>query len=190
MCSPPMTPPLMRPTKPLNDGSLTSQLLWHRHSTSSCASGSDAAEASSNFAAIALLMICLSPNWHGAGRREVTRGDGRGGPGGPGPGGRVGLGREVARGDRSRAGPTLAWSLLQYKSCCIRTRLLRSIWLMRALGSIDMPGIDGMPEIDGIPGIDGKSWSARRERRSAVEAKPTTVSPESAAAGATKRATK
>ena len=111
--------------------------------------------------------------------------------------GRVGLGREAGwvwagrLREGTAAGPdTLAWSLWQYKSCCTWTRLLRSIWLMRALGSIDMPGIDGRPEIDGIPGIDGRSWSARRERRSADEAKPTTVSPESAAAGATKRATK
>ena len=74
------------------------------------------------------------------------------------------------------AWPTLALLLPQYTACCI--------W-MRLLGSIFGIAPDAKPDSEPMPGIDGRSWSARRERRSAVEAKPTTVSPESAAAGAT-----
>ena len=110
----------------------------------------------------------------------MTRGDGSG---------RVGLqgrGCERGRGESRRAGRALVWSLLQYMACCTRRMLLASIWLRRAL--VSMPGIDGMPDMS-IPGMDGRSCSTRRDRRSAVEAMPTTVSPESAAAGAS-RATK
>lgn len=116
----------------------------------------------------------------------MTRGDGSG---------RVGLRRECerGRGESRRAGRALVWSLLQYMACCTRRMLLASIRLRRAL--VSMSGIDGMPDmsIEGmpdmsIPGMDGRFWSARRERRSAVD-KTTTVSPESAAAGAS-RATK
>ena len=71
------------PATAANDGSLRSQLLWQRHSTS-CALGSDEAEERPDVF-ILLSMICLAFNWHGAGRREVTRGGGRGGPGGPRP---------------------------------------------------------------------------------------------------------
>ena len=56
------------PRKSENDRSLTSQLLWHRHSTS-CALGSDTARAGSSSAAsvIVLSMSCLSSDWHGEG---------------------------------------------------------------------------------------------------------------------------
>ena len=58
------------PRKSENDGSLTSQVLWHRHSTS-CALGSDAARAGSDAASaasvIVLSMSCLSSDWHGEG---------------------------------------------------------------------------------------------------------------------------
>ena len=72
---------------------------------------------------------------------------------------------------------------------------------MKTAGLIDAMPIPASPApipaasaIGGIvPGIctpdgDGRFWSARRERRIAVVAMSTTVSPESAAAGATKRA--
>ena len=93
--------------------------------------------------------------------------------------GRVGLGQgcERGRGESRRAGRALVSTLLQYAACCNRSRALVSI-----------PGIDSMPDMS-MPGMDGRSWSARRERRSAVEAKPTTVSPESAAAGASRATT-
>ena len=55
------------PRKSENDGSLTSQLLWHRHSTS-CALGRDAAKAgSAPSSVIVLSMSCLSSDWHGEG---------------------------------------------------------------------------------------------------------------------------
>ena len=55
------------PRKSENDGSLTSQVLWHRHSTS-CALGRDAAKAgSAPSSVIVLSMSCLSSDWHGEG---------------------------------------------------------------------------------------------------------------------------
>lgn len=51
----------------MNDRSLTSQLLWHKHSTS-CAVGNDAAKAGSDPSSVIVLsMSCLSTDWHGEG---------------------------------------------------------------------------------------------------------------------------
>ena len=55
------------PRKSENDRSRTSQLLWHRHSTS-CALGRDAAKAgSAPSSVIVLSMSCLSSDWHAEG---------------------------------------------------------------------------------------------------------------------------
>jgi hypothetical protein len=62
-----ITPWPAMPRKSVNDRSLTSQLLWHKHSTS-CAVGSDAAKAGSDPSSVIVLsMSCLSTDWHGEG---------------------------------------------------------------------------------------------------------------------------